>query len=244
MDTFGLLSSSIEGYREFVSLGKSTDEIADAALKMKNEAKALENAADATASVKQATKNLPNTPKLDARAAKTAATAEAKAAKTVETKAAKMSKAELETSLKDPKIGGADQIAQIKAYEKIPGLKDADIVKNLNLDPKKFKTAKGSIGKAWDTIKANSKFAALGVGITGLAIYMLATGETDPLKAAGKLAGTVIADVGVGLGTGVKSLLDGLGLTPYLLYIEVGCGVCSCLMCILFLVYIYRTFVK
>ena len=88
------------------------------------------------------------------------------------------------------------------------------------------------------------KLIAAGVTASALALYMASTGETNPAKALGDMVGDVGEGLGEGIGATVTGLCDGLGLSAYATYIQLGCVGCSCLCCLLLVTYLFMQFKK
>ena len=129
------------------------------------------------------------------------------------------------------KKGGAAKLDDV-----IEGATDAQIKAGKNIEESGvFKTF----------LKNNSgKLAIAGVTAASLGIYMAVTGESNPAKALGQMVGEVGAGAGEGLGAAVLGIFDGLGLTPYLTYIQWGCAASSCLCCLLLVTYFIIQFKK
>ncbi len=74
--------------------------------------------------------------------------------------------------------------------------------------------SKKQLGEVWDKsknfAKNNPKMAAAGISAAALGAYMLATGESNPGKAAGEMLGSAAETAAEAAGTGIAGGLEGL----------------------------------
>jgi hypothetical protein len=242
------LTSKLEGYKEFAGAGIA-DDVIETALK-----KSVQEATEKT--VKEATETAVETG-LKKTAKEAAETAAEKAAREASEKAMKkisygkaaaMTEDQLKAALKNPKKLPKNASAKEIAQNQSDLIAQAERMKVLVPPPP------GVLKKAGIAIKNNPKLFAAGLTATGLAAYMIATGETNPAKAMGEITGDVVSGSVEGLseGLGDSGIIDSISssfctLVPicqYMEYIKLGCLASLVLVVILFFVYIYKTFVK
>lgn len=86
--------------------------------------------------------------------------------------------------------------------------------------------------------KAAAAMTKAGLGLLGLGTLMLLTGESNPFTALGVATGETLGGVAEGVGTGVSSFFDALGLGTTGMYVASGVSVCLCCLMILLLLFI------
>ena len=232
---FERLSSKVEGFRE-MGVGAEVAG-AEKTITLKTAEKSIANATEKNIA-KDVLKTDAAVPRqLEAR---TAAVAE-------KDLASKETSAELKKGVASPETPPERRVAQSNEIA-VRNPTDAGLAKELNVPTATVTTTRSSASKAWSAISKNPKATLIGLTVGALVVYMIVKGETNPAQAAGEMMGDVAAGagkgVGAGLGNAATGLLDGLGLGPYITYIEWGCAACSCLACFLILAYIFKTFFK